>query len=812
MAKFPIKQLWPYLAAILFFLVIILIYFSPILDGQKPRQDDIQRWRGMSKEIVDYREATGEEALWTNSMFGGMPAYQISVLYKNVLVKRFDSIFKLGLPHPVSLVFLYFLGFFILLLTLRVNVWFAVLGSVAFAFSSYFFIIIEAGHNSKAHAIGYMAPVLAGILLTFKGKYLWGAALTALFLSLQIMTNHLQITYYLALIVVLLGVVQLIESIKEKQLPRFFKSAGLLAVAAIFAVGVNISNLWATYEYGKYTIRGPSELTSNADIRTSGLDIDYATQWSYGVAETLTLLIPDLMGGGSMRNPGDDSNTNDEIVKAGLPQNQARQILQMIPMYWGKQPFTSGPVYVGAIVVFLFVLGLFVVKGKLKWWLVAATILSIMLAWGKNFMPLTEFFLHYMPGYNKFRAVSMTLVIADLTMPLLGILALKEMFDKSADRKAMFKHLKLAFYITGGLTLFIAAFSGMFFDFRSPVDAQLMQAGFPKSAIDALHADRQAMLISDAIRSFVLILLTAAALWIALFEKIRREFAFAGMILLAVIDMWDVNKRYLNDDDFEPARRVETPYSPSAADRQIMQDPDPNFRVMNTTVSMFNDASTSYFHKSIGGYHGAKLRRYQELFDHHISKNNMAVLNMLNTKYFIVGGQNEQPRAMPNDRALGNAWIVEEVKIVANADEEIAALNNFDPATTAIVDQRFEHLLTGFKPGIYPEAAIEMVSYKPNELIYRFRSASDELVVFSEIYYDKGWNVYIDGEKLPYFRANYVLRAMQAPAGTHEIVWKFEPKVYYTGGKISLFASLMVILFFFGALGNELKEKLQPEK
>jgi hypothetical protein len=810
MVNFSIKQLWPYLTAIVFFLIVILIYFSPVLDGQKPKQDDIQRWRGMSKEIVDYREAAGEEPLWTNSMFGGMPAYQISVIYKNVLVKHIDKILKLGLPRPIDLVFLYFIGFFILLLTLRVNVWLALLGSVAFAFSSYFFIIIEAGHNSKAHAIGYMAPVLAGILLTFRGKYLWGAALTALFLSLQIMTNHLQITYYLALMVVIFGIVQFIESIKKQALPHFFKVAGLLTIAAIFAVGVNISNIWATYEYGKYTIRGPSELTSDAEIRTSGLDIDYATQWSYGIAETLTLLVPDLKGGGSMRDPGEDSNTFSEMIKAGVPHGQARQIVQRV-MYWGKQPFTSGPVYVGAIVVFLFVLGLFVVKGKMKWWLIAATVLSIMLAWGKNFMPLTEFFLHYVPGYNKFRAVSMTLVIAELAMPLLGILALREMFSKEADRKEMFKHLKLAFYITGGLALFLALFSGMFFNFRSPFDAQLVQAGFPKTVIDAVHADRQALLVSDAIRSLIFILLAAAALWAALFEKIRKEFAFAALILLVTIDLFSVNKRYLNDDDFEPARRVENPYTPTAADQQILQDPDPNFRVMNTTVSLFNDASTSFFHKSIGGYHGAKLRRYQELFDYHISKNNMDVLNMLNTKYFIVGGQNEQPRAMLNDEALGNAWIVEEYRLVENADEEIAALNDFDPATTAIVDKRFEHLLEGFQPGSDPNAIIELASYKPNELIYRFQSGQDELAVFSEIYYDKGWNAYIDGEKMPYLRANYVLRAMQVPAGRHEIVWKFEPEVYHTGGKISLIASLIVILVFFGALGNVLKEKLKPK-
>jgi len=811
MNKFSIKQLWPYAAAILFFLVIMLVYFSPILDGELPKQDDIQRWRGMSKEIVDYREATGEEALWTNSMFGGMPAYQISVIYQHVLVKHIDKAFQLGIPYPISLVFLYFLGFFILLLTLRLNVWHAVLGAVAFAFSSYFFIIIEAGHNSKAHAIGYMAPVLAGILLTFRGKYLWGGAMTALFLSLQLMTNHLQITYYLLLMVIILGVVQLIESFKNKELPGFFKASAVLVVAAVFALGVNISNLWATWEYGKYTIRGPSELTHDPENRTSGLDIDYATQWSYGVTETMTLLIPDFMGGGSMRHPGEDSNTYEELVKLGIPAREAKNYVQMIPLYWGDQPFTSGPVYTGAIIVFLFVLGIFVVKGKMKGWLVAATLLSVMLAWGHNFMPLTEFFLHYVPGYNKFRAVSMTLVIADLAMPLLGVLVLKELFDKNADRKKMFKHLLMAFYIVGGVALFFILFSGSLFSFSANFDNQLIQAGFPKSVIEGIVADRRALLVSDAVRSLIFILLAAAAIWVALFNKIRKEFAFAALIALVTIDMYAVNRRYLNDDDFEPAKSVTNPYTPSPADQMILQDKDPNFRVLNMTVSPFNDASTSYFHKSIGGYHGAKLRRYQELIDNHISKNNMDVLNMLNTKYFITEGQNKQPQAIVNPNALGNVWIVQEFDLVENADAEIEALNDFDPETTAIVDRRFEQMLSGFRPKDTISGSISLTKYQPNELIYKFDSEEDELVVFSEIYYDKGWNAYIDGEKKPYFRTNYVLRAMVVPAGNHEIVWKFEPKVYYTGGKISLFTSLLVILIFFAAMGNELKGKLKPE-
>nr|NQU90888.1 YfhO family protein [Bacteroidota bacterium] len=808
MEKFTIKRIWPYLAAIVLFIILGMAYFSPVLEGKKLKQSDIVHFKGMSKEIVDYREATGKEALWTNSMFSGMPAYQISVHYKNVFVKYVDDIFKMGLPHPINLVFLYFIGFFILLLVLRVNIWLAILGSVAFAFSSYFFIILEAGHNSKAHAIAYMAPVMAGIIMTYRKKYLWGFALTTLFLSLQILTNHLQITYYLMLMVILFGIAQLIDSVRKKEVPQFIKASLILVAAAILSVGVNISSIWATYEYGKDTIRGKSELTTAQENRTSGLDIDYATAWSYGVAETMTLLIPDFMGGGSGEYPSLKSDTYAKLTESGLPEQQARQYIQYFSLYWGNQPFTSGPVYVGAIMIFLFVLGIFVVKGKMKWWLVAATILSIMLAWGHNFMPLTKFFLHYIPGYNKFRAVSMTLVIAEFAIPLLGILALRDLFNSKMAKEAAIKKLKLAFYITGGITLFFAILPGMFFSFNGQGDGQLVQAGFPAHMIDALRTDRAAVLRSDAIRSFIFILLAAVLLWAALLKKLKSQYVYIALIVLLLIDLWTVNKRYVNNENFESARKVDNPYTPTAANLEILKDRDPNFRVYNLAVSTYKDASTSYFHKSLGGYHGAKLRRYQELIDSLISRNNMYVLNMLNTKYFIVRGQNNQPEARINPDALGNAWIVDDYRIVENADEEIVALKNFNPSTLAIVDKRYAPMIENYKKGSDSLASIQMIKYLPNELVYQFKSGKEELAVFSEIYYDKGWNVYVDGEKVPYFRANYVLRAMLIPAGDHEIVWKFEPKVYYMGGNISLVCSLIVFLIFFAALGNELKDVL----
>lgn len=808
MKNLTFKKILPYLVAIALFIVIALVYFSPVLEGKKIRQSDIVNWKGMSKEVYDYRDKTGEEALWTNSMFGGMPAYQISVIYKGVLVKYVDKILKLGLPHPIDKVFLYFLGFFILLLILRVNPWLAVLGSIAFAFSSYFFIILEAGHNSKAHAIAFMAPVLGGIILTYRKRYLWGGALTALFLSLELYTNHLQITYYLLIIIVIFGIAQLIESLQKNEIPAFIKSTLVLIVAAILAVGVNISNLWATYEYGKYTIRGKSELTTEKENRTSGLDIDYATAWSYGIPESLTFLIPDFMGGASHVELSENSESYKALRKNNVPAQQAKQYIRSMPVYWGDQPFTSGPVYVGAIMVFLFVLGIIVVKGKLKWWLIAATVLSLMLAWGHNFMPLTKFFLHYVPAYNKFRAVSMTLVIAEFTIPLLGILALRDIFGDRFNKQQAFKHVKLAFYITGGITLFFALFSGLLFNFVADSDAQLAASGYPDWLIDAIRNDRKATLRADAFRSFIFILLATVAIWAALFKKIKKEFAFTALILLVIADMWTVDKRYLNNSNFETARKVDNPFKPSAADKEILKDDDPDFRVLNLSVNTFNDASTSFYHKSIGGYHGAKLRRYQELIDYHISKNNMDVLNMLNTKYVIMPDrQSNRPVAQFNPGALGNAWLVENFKLVDNADREINALNNFEPSKTAIIDKRFEEQLQNYTPGTDSMGSIVLTKYSPKELHYLFNSANDELVVFSEIYYDKGWNVFIDGEEAPYFRADYVLRAMLVPAGNHEIIWKFEPKVYYVGGNISFISSLIVLLLFISALWFEIKRR-----
>ncbi len=803
MNKIPFTKWLPYIGAILIFLIITLVYFFPLLEGKRLYQSDIVQFTGMSKEIADFRKETGTEPLWTNSMFGGMPAYQISTIFTGNLLTYLDRALHLGLPHPAGTVFLYFLGFFFLLLVLRVNPWLAVAGSTGFALSSYLFIILEAGHNSKAHAIAYMAPVLAGIILAFRKKYLWGGIITAVFLSLEIKANHPQITYYLAMTATLLGLVELVYAIRNRKIRPWLISVTVLILASVLALLTNFSNLWTTYEYSKYTIRGKTELTTEQSNRTSGLDKDYVTQWSYGVGETMTLLIPDVYGGSSSARISPGSKLAGAMKENNIPESSIREFIsQPLPfLYWGDQPFTSGPVYVGAIIFFLFILGLIIVKGPLKWWLLGATILSVMLAWGHNFMWLTDLFLTYLPGYNKFRAVTMILVIAELTMPLLGILALKVAFDGTMDKKKLFTGLKIALGITGGITLLFALLPGIFLDFTGSGDANFARQ-FPDWFMQAIREERERVARLDALRSFAFILLSAAAIWAVIFGKLRKEYVYGVLIVLILADMFTVNKRYLNAGSFTSRSKMETPYQPSPADQMILQDKDPNFRVLNLTVNPFADAGTSYFHKSIGGYHGAKLRRYQEIYEYHIVKQNMAVLNMLNTRYFILPDENKNPEARYNDGAMGNAWFVEQVQLVDNADEEIHALEGFDPARTALVDKRFASLIEVQEPGKDTLSFIRLTEYKPNRLTYQYKSSVPGIAVFSEIYYPAGWNAYIDDSPAPHFRANYILRAMMLPAGDHTVTFRFEPRSYFMGEWISRISSalLILILLVFTAL------------
>jgi hypothetical protein len=808
------KKLLPYLAAIIIFYGLAIIYMYPMIEGKDIKASDILHTKGMAKEIVDYRNSTGKEALWTNSMFGGMPAYQISIIYSDNLMRYVNWAVKFWQQNNLGLVFMYFFGFFILLLVLKVNPWLSIAGAIAFAFSSYFFQILEAGHTSKASAIGYMAPVIAGAILTYRGKYIPGGILFALFLSLEVISSHPQITYYLMLMLIVLGIVELLKHYKEKNLVKFYKSTAVLILAGLLAILTNTANLWGVYEYSKYSIRGKSELSAEKENRTSGLDKDYATSWSYGKMETFNLLIPNLYGGSSRGELSQNSETYALLKQNRVPNSD--QIIKQMPLYWGPQPFTSGPVYIGAVVIFLFILSLFILKGPMKWWAVSVTVLSVLLAWGRFFMPLTNLFLDYFPLYNKFRAVSMTLVMAEVTIPLMALLGLQKIFASEVNKKDLLRYGKYTLMITGGILLFFLIFGGALFSFSSDQDSA---SGLPAWLMDAIKSDRHSIMQSDVLRSLAFVLVTAGLLWAFVAGKLKKNMMFVLIPILILADMWPVAKRYLNDDDFEKKSAVENPFTANTADLSIRKDKTLYYRVFNLREDLDKDARTSYFHKSLGGYHGAKLRRYQEMIDFPITDErgnlvkaltsqptdqslsqalqSLSAINMLNTKYIIYDYSAEP---IVNPYALGNAWFVKEAKMVSTADEEIAAVQSFNPESTAVVDKRFESYLDShpFQPA--GTGMISLTSYSPNKLTYEYTAPADNLAVFSDIYYDKGWKAILDGKEVPHIRVDYILRGMVLPAGNHKLEFRFEPKSYYTGQKISLIASALIILVLLGWL------------
>jgi len=672
-----------------------------------------------------------------------------------------------------------------------------------------------------------MGPLIAGIVISVGVQLLLGSMLTGIFLALQLTAGHPQITYYTAIIIFIFGIVQFIYAIKDGTLKDFIKVVGVLIVAGIFAIGTNFTSLWLTYDYGKDSMRGKSELTSDSENKTSGLDKDYIlNDYSYGIAETMNLLIPNFVGGTS-GGFNIDSETYRFLKQNNVP--NARQIVEQNPLsYWGGQRFTAGPNYVGAVVVFLFFLGLFLVKGPIKLWLLAVTVVAILLAWGKNFMILANLFIDYFPGYDKFRTVSMILVIAEFTIPLLGVLALKKIIDEEITSKAFFGAFKKALIIVGGLTLFFSLLPGVLFDFSAEIDNRLSAMQWPDLLIDAMREDRKHLLQADAFRSFIFIVLTGILLLAFYYKKIPKNLFFIILGVLLLLDMWTVNKRYLNNDNFVTKREQQNPFTPTKADQLILQDNDPDFRVLDLTGSIFNSARASYFHKSIGGYHGAKMKRYQELINFQISGNiqkiqntfsqenfileaindaltTLNALNMLNTKYIIYNGA---AAPIVNYHSLGHAWFVDKYTLVENADEEITTLSDFNPASEAIIDKRFKNQLMNFSFSPDSDASIILMDYKPNYLTYKSNTSSKQLAVFSEIFYDKGWNTYVDSEPVPHFRVNYVLRAMIVPEGEHIIEFKFEPKSFIVGEKISLVCSAILLLIFVGVVFKELKKVL----
>ncbi len=792
------KQIVLSLAIIAGFVMITLLYFQPIFEGKTLHQFDVMQYQGMAKEANDYQKETGEAQLWTNGAFGGMPTYLIQIATDN-MVNHVHHIFQTTYKHPQMFAIMYFVCFFLALLIMDIPIWLAMLGALFYGFSSYFYIILEAGHMTKAAALGYMPLVIASVYATYRPNKMWlGAALFSLSLALQLVVNHPQITYYTALICCTLVCFKLYEIIKAKEsfVKQFVKPSALLLVGIMLALGANFCNLYMILDYGKDSIRGKSELTDHTNKQTSGLDKDYATSWSYGIDETANLLVPNFKGGASNGELSKESETYKTLKQYGVP--NANNVIKGMPTYWGEQPSTSGPVYIGAIVVFLFIFGLLYITGPFKWAILTISALAIALAWGHNFMLLTDFFLDFFPGYNKFRTVSMILVIVEFTMPLLAIFAVKK-FMEDEDKTAAFKKLKIALGIVGGFLLLCLITAGLW-SFQGLHDKEML----PEWLLPSLIADRKALMVGDLWRSLFIVLATFAVLALLRFDKMKMVPVILILSAITVIDLWPVNKRYLNNDDFSKATK--NLFRPTEADLEILQDTTPNYRVINFTVSPFNDASTSYFHKSLGGYHGAKMRRYQEIIDSCLSKNNMEVYNMLNTKYFIVPGENGKPTARLNPGALGNVWFIENVHIVPNADAEIGALKSFTPNEEAIVDKRFTLSDTTFTTD--SAASITLSSYAPMEMHYTSNNANKGVAIFSEIYYEKGWNAYIDGKLTPHFRANYILRGLEIPAGKHEIVFKFEPQQYFWANKISLIVSSLLLLGVIAILVLEFRKFL----
>ncbi len=800
------KQNGIHIGIIAIFITLCFVYFAPAFSGKVLFQSDVQQAQSGQAEIMKYRAEDGKAPLWTNSMFGGMPTYQIWTQYPNNVTTYILEALKWALPHPADTLLLYLLGAYLLFCVLGLSPWLAAAGAIAFAFSSYNFIIIEAGHTNKAVAIAFFAPIIAGIILAFRGKYWWGAFLTALFLALEIRSNHIQMTYYLFLALILLAGFELYNAFKNKTLPAFAKSAAYLAIGVALAVALNASMLWTTYEYGQLSNRGKSNLTTDKAQPSNGLDKEYAYGWSQGIGECITFLIPNGYGGASGPVLDEQSEVAKVLLNKGADASQATQFAAQMPVYWGEKAFTSGPWYFGAFVVFLFVFGLFVVKGQLKWWLLSATLLSIALSFGKNFTLVSDLFFNYFPLYNKFRAVESTLVVASLCVPILAIMAIYEATKNKIDEKQISKHLKTSAYIVIGFILVLMLMPSLFFSFKTTQHQELVgmlkqglggDESFANTVANALVSDRISLFKADAIRSLIIIVIGIGLMWASITKKLNANIAYILIAVLILGDMWTIDKRYLNDKKFVVKSELQEQRQPREVDAFILQDKDLNFRVFDMTASPFSSANASYFHKSIGGYHAAKLKRFNEVIDKQFTSSiNQDVLDMLNTRYFITTGKDGQSASMQrNNTACGNAWFVNSIKFAKNDDEEMQAISSFDPQKEAIINQQFEKQISP-STGIPLNVMIKLTSYKPDDLKYEYSIDKNAVAVFSEIWYPKGWKMYVDNVEKSYFRADYLLRAAELPAGNHIIEWKFEPQSYYLGEKISLFASLILLLAF----------------
>ncbi|MCQ2218825.1 MAG: YfhO family protein [Paludibacteraceae bacterium] len=805
------KQLLKHLGAFVFFVIITFVYFSPKLDGKVLQQGDIQKWEGMAHELTEYYEKEGGASAWSGSMFSGMPSYTFAV--KSHIpsgISYVNDIFSAFGNHDCGIVILSLLAMYVLLSILKLPTPLAILGAIAYSFSSYSFIIILAGHVTKAWAMAYIPLVVAGLLLIFRKKLIAGFFVLSISLALEMLQNHIQITYYLAFFCFALFLCYVITSIKNQSYSDIGKTLGVLFAAVVVAVLINSPRLYSDLEMSKTSIRGKSELTAavdGKDDKSSGLDQEYAFAWSYGIAETMTLLIPDFYGGAS---GGEVSAKDSHLAKAMKSKGyQVPKKLQTYT-YWGDQPFTSGPVYFGAVICFLFVLSLFIVKSKYKWWIVGATVFFFILSWGKNFSALNDFFFHYLPMYNKFRTPSMALVIPQFTFALLGCMALQTIWNKDYEKKHLMKSLYISGGVTAGLCFIFACAPSLFLNFTSLNDVNMQM---PDWYMSALLEDRKELLSSDALRSCAFVFLAFAGVLglVSERDKISPTFSISWIAILVLIDLWLVDRRYLNDEHFVNKNR-EKSFVKTAADKAILEDKDPSYRVL-TLNNPFNDTNVSYYHKSIGGYNAAKLRRYQELIDLGItpemqmiitslrsvtSQNEVddifkstPVLNMLNMRYLIY---NEKAEPIRNPSALGNAWFVDEVKMVENADAEMSALKSIDPKRTALVDVRFKDMVSAASGLADTAATVNLTSYKPNEVKYSTNSTKDGVLLFSEVYYQPGWQAYLDGKEVEHFRANWILRGMNVPAGTHEIRFEFYPSTYWSLRWVGFVASMLLLI------------------
>lgn len=812
--SFSIKRILPHVLILIGFVVVSLAYFSPVLQGKKINQSDIMHYIGMAQQQKEFAKTTGEETYWTNSAFGGMPTYQLGAKYPHNYIKKLDLALRF-LPRPADYLFLYFIGFYILLLALKVDFKLAALGALAFGFSTYLIIILGVGHNSKAHAIAYMPLVLAGIVLAFRKKYILGFLLTTIALGLQIVANHPQMTYYLLLLILVLGLAYLIDAFRKKILPHFFKSVGLLSVAALLAVGLNATGIMATQEYVKESARGQSDLTINTDGSpkevTTGLDRGYITEYSYGILESFNLYIPKFMGGGNYEDVGKESETYEAYITLGASPMEALDAARNAPMYWGNQPIVEAPAYVGAVIIFLFVLGLFLVKGRLKWWLVGGTILSLLLSYGKNLGFLTDFFIDYVPFYNKFRAVSSIQVILELCIPVLGIFALSSLFNDFQKDEKKLKALLYSVSITAGLALIFLLFKSTLFDFEGLRDDQYISA-YGQAFMDSVIEDRKSLMTTDTLRTLILVLLSAGTIYLFLKKKLSENLVVVVFAVLILFDLVTVDKQYVNNDNFISAIKVDKPYQLNSADKEILKDKG-LFRVLDASRDgQRQPARAAYYHNSLMGYSAAKLGRVNELLEFHVYNNNPNVLNMLNTKYIIEEGQQGKPEAVTHyTNPNGNAWFVSKLKVVADANQEILALDSLSTKTTAVLEKTVQvenSLKTIYR--VDSMASIELKEFKSNYLKYESNNSNEGLAVFSEIYYKQGWDAYIDGKLTPHFRVNYVLRALELPKGKHTIEFKFEPQVVATGSKIALASSailgiLLLLGLFFEFKGRKAK-------